>query len=165
MSLKWTDYLQKSCDTTFFFFHLTISSQHRECTRGGFCNFMHLKLISRELRRELYGRRRKRYRKPSSSKASLVPFVKVDIFVVVTEIIFPLDIVLGQDLVKDALALVTAAVEVVNARGEDQEIVNVLEDFEPWQSFAAYVLLLSVINQWPAFVRDIKCHRYLLETL
>lgn len=32
----------------------------RECTRGGFCNFMHLKPISRELRRELYGRRRKR---------------------------------------------------------------------------------------------------------
>uniref|UniRef100_A0A3B4CLN9 C3H1-type domain-containing protein n=1 Tax=Pygocentrus nattereri TaxID=42514 RepID=A0A3B4CLN9_PYGNA len=34
-----------------------------ECTRGGFCNFMHLKPISRELRRELYGRRRKRYGK------------------------------------------------------------------------------------------------------
>lgn len=33
----------------------------RECTRGGFCNFMHLKPISRELRRELYGRRRKRF--------------------------------------------------------------------------------------------------------
>ncbi|KAK6168513.1 splicing factor U2AF 35 kDa subunit isoform X2 [Patella vulgata] len=31
-----------------------------ECTRGGFCNFMHLKPISRELRRELYSRRRKR---------------------------------------------------------------------------------------------------------
>ncbi|CAG0885465.1 unnamed protein product [Cyprideis torosa] len=29
-----------------------------ECNRGGFCNFMHLKPISRELRRELYGRRR-----------------------------------------------------------------------------------------------------------
>ena len=28
----------------------------RECTRGGFCNFMHLKPISHELRRELYGR-------------------------------------------------------------------------------------------------------------
>jgi len=26
----------------------------RECTRGGFCNFMHLKPISRELKRELY---------------------------------------------------------------------------------------------------------------
>lgn len=35
---------------------------HRECTRGGFCNFMHLKPISRELRRELYGRRRKGYK-------------------------------------------------------------------------------------------------------
>jgi len=28
-----------------------------ECTRSGFCNFMHLKPISRELRRELYGRK------------------------------------------------------------------------------------------------------------
>lgn len=28
----------------------------RECTRGGFCNFMHLKPISYELRRELYNR-------------------------------------------------------------------------------------------------------------
>ncbi|KAK3530478.1 hypothetical protein QTP86_024392 [Hemibagrus guttatus] len=36
-----------------------------ECTRGGFCNFMHLKPISRELRRELYGRRRKRTSIPS----------------------------------------------------------------------------------------------------
>uniref|UniRef100_A0A3Q3FC28 U2 small nuclear RNA auxiliary factor 1 n=1 Tax=Labrus bergylta TaxID=56723 RepID=A0A3Q3FC28_9LABR len=33
-----------------------------ECTRGGFCNFMHLKPISRELRRELYGERRSRSR-------------------------------------------------------------------------------------------------------
>jgi len=31
----------------------------RECTRGGFCNFMHLKPISRELRRKLYGRQKK----------------------------------------------------------------------------------------------------------
>lgn len=29
-----------------------------ECVRSGFCNFMHLKPISRELRRELYGRSR-----------------------------------------------------------------------------------------------------------
>ncbi|KAF4020644.1 hypothetical protein G4228_012599 [Cervus hanglu yarkandensis] len=35
-----------------------------ECTRGGFCNFMHLKPISRELRRELYGRRRKKAKSP-----------------------------------------------------------------------------------------------------
>ncbi|KAF0026568.1 hypothetical protein F2P81_021305 [Scophthalmus maximus] len=40
-----------------------------ECTRGGFCNFMHLKPISRELRRELYGRRRKgRHRTRSRSR-------------------------------------------------------------------------------------------------
>lgn len=38
------------------------ASLRRECTRGGFCNFMHLKPISRELRRELYGRRRKGYK-------------------------------------------------------------------------------------------------------
>jgi len=31
-----------------------------ECTRGGFCNFMHLKPISRDLRRKLYGRKEKR---------------------------------------------------------------------------------------------------------
>ncbi|XP_041372990.1 splicing factor U2AF 35 kDa subunit-like isoform X1 [Gigantopelta aegis] len=37
-----------------------------ECTRGGFCNFMHLKPISRELRRELYGRRRKKRSKSRS---------------------------------------------------------------------------------------------------
>ncbi|ELV09911.1 splicing factor U2AF 35 kDa subunit [Tupaia chinensis] len=30
-----------------------------ECTQGGFCNLMHLKPISRELRRELYVRRRR----------------------------------------------------------------------------------------------------------
>ena len=29
-----------------------------ECTRGGFCNFMHLKPISRALRRRLYGRKK-----------------------------------------------------------------------------------------------------------
>ncbi|XP_060076280.1 splicing factor U2AF 35 kDa subunit-like [Ylistrum balloti] len=38
-----------------------------ECTRGGFCNFMHLKPISRELRRELYGRSRKKRRSRSRS--------------------------------------------------------------------------------------------------
>ncbi|XP_076438337.1 splicing factor U2AF 26 kDa subunit-like isoform X2 [Babylonia areolata] len=37
-----------------------------ECTRGGFCNFMHLKPISRELRRELYGRRKKSSRRSRS---------------------------------------------------------------------------------------------------
>lgn len=68
-----------------------------------------------------------------------MPFVNIDIFVVVTEIIFPLDIVFGQDLVKYALVTV---VEVVNARGKNQEIMN-----ERSGSFAAYVLLLSVINQ------------------
>lgn len=40
---------------------LRVLLSSRECTRGGFCNFMHLKPISRELRRELYGRRKKKY--------------------------------------------------------------------------------------------------------
>uniref|UniRef100_A0A672Y7T5 U2 small nuclear RNA auxiliary factor 1 n=1 Tax=Sphaeramia orbicularis TaxID=375764 RepID=A0A672Y7T5_9TELE len=44
-----------------------------ECTRGGFCNFMHLKPISRELRRELYGRRRKRHRSRSRSRERRSP--------------------------------------------------------------------------------------------
>ncbi|XP_018012807.1 serine/arginine repetitive matrix protein 2 isoform X2 [Hyalella azteca] len=42
-----------------------------ECTRSGFCNFMHLKPISRELRRELYSRkivRRSRDGKRQTSK-------------------------------------------------------------------------------------------------
>uniref|UniRef100_A0A6N2KGF4 C3H1-type domain-containing protein n=1 Tax=Salix viminalis TaxID=40686 RepID=A0A6N2KGF4_SALVM len=30
------------------------------CNRGGYCNFMHLKKISRELRRQLFGRNRRR---------------------------------------------------------------------------------------------------------
>lgn len=46
---------------------------NRECTRGGFCNFMHLKPISRELRRELYGRRKKGY----NSIVCLTPAVRV----------------------------------------------------------------------------------------
>jgi splicing factor U2AF subunit len=46
-----------------------------ECTRGGFCNFMHLKPISRELRRKLYGAggggggRRSRSRSPQRRRS------------------------------------------------------------------------------------------------
>lgn len=39
-----------------------------ECTRSGFCNFMHLKPISRELRRYLYNGRKHRY--PSNERKS-----------------------------------------------------------------------------------------------
>ena len=41
-----------------------------ECTRSGFCNFMHLKPISRELRRYLYSRRRggRKSRSPSRDR-------------------------------------------------------------------------------------------------
>ncbi|XP_020609659.1 splicing factor U2AF 35 kDa subunit-like isoform X4 [Orbicella faveolata] len=38
-----------------------------ECSRGGFCNFMHMRPISRELRRELYGRNRRKRRSRSVS--------------------------------------------------------------------------------------------------
>ncbi|XP_006867414.1 PREDICTED: splicing factor U2AF 26 kDa subunit [Chrysochloris asiatica] len=37
-----------------------------ECTRGGFCNFMHLRPISRNLRRQLYGRGSRRRSPPRS---------------------------------------------------------------------------------------------------
>lgn len=37
-----------------------------ECTRGGFCNFMHLKPISRDLRRKLYGRKKEKKRRSRS---------------------------------------------------------------------------------------------------
>jgi len=39
-----------------------------ECTRSGFCNFMHLKPISRDLRRHLYGRSRGRSRSRSRER-------------------------------------------------------------------------------------------------
>ncbi|XP_052174873.1 splicing factor U2af small subunit B-like [Diospyros lotus] len=39
------------------------------CNRGGYCNFMHLKKISRELRRQLFGRgRRRRSRSPQRNR-------------------------------------------------------------------------------------------------
>ncbi|XP_038062681.1 splicing factor U2AF 35 kDa subunit-like [Patiria miniata] len=44
-----------------------------ECTRGGFCNFMHLKPISRQLRRDLYGRRKKGRRSRSRSRSKERP--------------------------------------------------------------------------------------------
>lgn len=53
---------------------------YRECTRGGFCNFMHLKPISRELRRELYGRRRKGYNSLFSHSGTRIVVVVVVVF-------------------------------------------------------------------------------------
>ncbi|KAH9623788.1 hypothetical protein KSS87_022850 [Heliosperma pusillum] len=42
--------------------------EENECNRGGYCNFMHLKKISRELRRQLFGRyKRRRSRSRSHS--------------------------------------------------------------------------------------------------
>ncbi|KAF5401031.1 hypothetical protein P879_00735 [Paragonimus westermani] len=40
-----------------------------ECTRGGFCNFMHLKPISRELCRKLYNRSKRRYGRKRRSRS------------------------------------------------------------------------------------------------
>ncbi|XP_044522769.1 splicing factor U2AF 35 kDa subunit-like [Gracilinanus agilis] len=45
--------------------------ENGECLRGGFCNFMHLKPISRELQWELYERRRKKNRSRSRSREFL----------------------------------------------------------------------------------------------
>ncbi|XP_062033105.1 splicing factor U2AF 26 kDa subunit isoform X1 [Lepus europaeus] len=45
-----------------------------ECTRGGFCNFMHLRPISRNLRRQLYGRGpRRRYSRPGLPRVLMRP--------------------------------------------------------------------------------------------
>ncbi|KAH9606165.1 hypothetical protein KSS87_014480 [Heliosperma pusillum] len=44
--------------------------EENTCNRGGYCNFMHLKRIGRELRRQLYGRyRRMRSRSPYRRKS------------------------------------------------------------------------------------------------
>ncbi|KAL7084864.1 hypothetical protein ACP275_14G248400 [Erythranthe tilingii] len=40
------------------------------CNRGGYCNFMHLKRISRELRRQLFGRQRRRHSRSRSRSRS-----------------------------------------------------------------------------------------------
>merc|ERR1711973_238653 len=46
-----------------------------ECTRGGFCNFMHMRPISRDLRRELYGKNRRRKRRsPPRARSKSPPY-------------------------------------------------------------------------------------------
>lgn len=59
------------------------------------------------------------------------PLIGVGNFVVTEINFFPLDLVLSQGLVKNVLVQGIVAVEVENGRGGDQEIGNVLEDFEP----------------------------------
>ncbi|GAB4824763.1 hypothetical protein Ancab_007628 [Ancistrocladus abbreviatus] len=44
--------------------------EENTCNRGGYCNFMHLKRISRELRRHLFGRYRGRYSRSRSRSRS-----------------------------------------------------------------------------------------------
>ncbi|KAL5580243.1 hypothetical protein UlMin_012685 [Ulmus minor] len=43
--------------------------EENTCNRGGYCNFMHLKRISRELRRELFGMHQRRSRSRSRSRS------------------------------------------------------------------------------------------------
>ncbi|OAY70710.1 splicing factor U2af small subunit B-like isoform X2 [Ananas comosus] len=43
--------------------------EENSCNRGGYCNFMHVKPISRELRRKLFGRNRRGQRSHSRSRS------------------------------------------------------------------------------------------------
>ncbi|KAK4275032.1 hypothetical protein QN277_018175 [Acacia crassicarpa] len=51
--------------------------EENNCNRGGYCNFMHVKLIGRELRRKLFGRYRG-YRGSRSRSRSLSPHHRRD---------------------------------------------------------------------------------------
>ncbi|XP_027092455.1 splicing factor U2af small subunit B-like [Coffea eugenioides] len=46
--------------------------EENSCNRGGYCNFMHVKMIGRDLRRKLFGRYR-RYRRSRSRSRSASP--------------------------------------------------------------------------------------------
>ncbi|ERN13192.1 hypothetical protein AMTRI_Chr11g93400 [Amborella trichopoda] len=48
--------------------------EENTCNRGGYCNFMHLKKISRELRRQLFGRYRRRHSRSRSRSRSHSPY-------------------------------------------------------------------------------------------
>lgn len=53
--------------------------EENSCNRGGYCNFMHVKEISRDLRRQLYGRsRRLRYIQSRSRSRSRSPSYRRD---------------------------------------------------------------------------------------
>ncbi|CAI9778952.1 unnamed protein product [Fraxinus pennsylvanica] len=47
--------------------------EENECNRGGYCNFMHLKKINRELRRKLFGKSRRRHGRSRSRSRSPHP--------------------------------------------------------------------------------------------
>ncbi|KAH0624801.1 hypothetical protein JD844_032620, partial [Phrynosoma platyrhinos] len=120
-----------------------------ECTRGGFCNFMHLKPISRELRRELYGRRRKNQSQihyfilfVQGIMAQLITdlfgyMLRMLVVPVLLAVVYCIDP--GQDPVSAGLdpeivVVVEVVVEVVVAESViegGQEIVKDLEDSEP----------------------------------
>lgn len=132
------------------------SSHHRECTRGGFCNFMHLKPISRELRRELYGRRRKRYWKPSLSKTRPVPLIVVGIFVV-TEMNF-----LSIRHRSRSRSRERRSRSRDRSRGGRERERRRSRDRERsgrfWAMTQFWCLCFIVFNQWPALVWNIRCH-------
>ncbi len=44
--------------------------EENTCTRGGYCNFMHLRPISRDLRKQLFGRYTRRDRPDDDRRAS-----------------------------------------------------------------------------------------------
>ncbi|KAK4487550.1 hypothetical protein RD792_005801 [Penstemon davidsonii] len=43
--------------------------EENSCNRGGYCNFMHVKMIGRELRKKLFGRSNRRFRGRSRSRS------------------------------------------------------------------------------------------------
>ncbi|GLJ46402.1 hypothetical protein SUGI_0977920 [Cryptomeria japonica] len=49
--------------------------EENTCNRGGYCNFMHLKKISRELRRQLFGRYRRYYSHSRSRRGMMTEII------------------------------------------------------------------------------------------
>ncbi|XP_023525325.1 splicing factor U2af small subunit B-like [Cucurbita pepo subsp. pepo] len=47
--------------------------EENNCNRGGYCNFMHVKMIGKDLRRKLFGSRFRGYRRSRSRSRSLSP--------------------------------------------------------------------------------------------
>ncbi|KAF7250871.1 Splicing factor U2AF 35 kDa subunit [Varanus komodoensis] len=100
-----------------------------ECTRGGFCNFMHLKPISRELRRELYGRRRKKLFKEKSGivlQLSFLFLTGIDLGQGPVSVVLDPEIVVVEEEVVEV-----EEVEAESVIEGGQEIVKDLDDSEP----------------------------------
>eukprot|EP00850_Spirogloea_muscicola_P022419 SM000293S10920 [mRNA] locus=s293:20851:23217:- [translate_table: standard] len=61
--------------------------EENTCNRGGYCNFMHLKKISRELRRKLFGSYKRRSRMTTNLGLAVVVVVEVVILEEVTVVV------------------------------------------------------------------------------